>query len=123
MRQYQWQDRFSIGVDVIDQAHHRLFLIVQKIMDLYVERHEDKFACIEGIKYFKAYALKHFAEEEAYMRKIGYPGYQAHKKIHDRMRWETLPELERLPSIPLERFLHSALHRRLHRVADRPYPH
>ncbi len=96
MRQYQWQDRFSIGVDVIDQAHHRLFLIVQKIMDLYVERHEDKFACIEGIKYFKAYALKHFAEEEAYMRKIGYPGYQAHKKIHDRMRWETLPELERL---------------------------
>lgn len=96
MQQIQWQDRFSLGVEPIDQAHRRLFFIVQKIMDLYIERHEDKFACVEGIKYFKAYALKHFAEEEAYMRQIGYPGYPAHKKIHDRMRWETLPELERL---------------------------
>ena len=96
MRQIQWQDRFNIGVEVIDQAHCRIFAIVQKIMDVYVERHEDKFACVEGIKYFKAYALKHFAEEEAYMRKIGYPRYLAHKKIHDRMKFETLPELDRL---------------------------
>ncbi len=96
MLQFQWRDRFSIGVEMIDQAHRRLFSIVQKMMDLYVERHENKFACVEGIKYFKAYTLKHFAEEEAYMRKIGYSGYLAHKKIHDRMRYETLPELERL---------------------------
>lgn len=96
MQQLQWQERFNIGVEMIDQAHRRLFSIVQKMMALYVERHEDKFACVEGIKYFKAYALKHFAEEEAYMRKIGYTGYLAHKKIHDRMRYETLPELERL---------------------------
>lgn len=96
MQQIQWRDRFNIGVEVIDQAHRRLFVIVQKMMDLYVEKHEDKFACVEGIKYFKSYALKHFAEEEAYMRKIGYPGYLAHKKLHDRMKWETLPKLERL---------------------------
>lgn len=96
MQQIQWRDRFNIGVEIIDQAHRGLFSIVQKIMDLYVERHQEKFACVEGIKYFKAYTLKHFAEEEAYMRKIGYPGYSAHKKIHDKMRYETLPELERL---------------------------
>ncbi|MCI8761933.1 MAG: hypothetical protein HFF28_03665 [Oscillospiraceae bacterium] len=95
MRQIQWQDRFSVGVDAIDQAHHRLFAIVEKITQLYVERHESKFACVEGIKYFKAYALKHFAEEEDYMRAAGYPGYRAHKRLHDRMRWETLPALER----------------------------
>lgn len=96
MRQIQWQDRFNIGVEIVDQAHRRLFSIVQKMMDLYVEKHENRFACVEGIKYFKAYALKHFAEEEAYMREIGYPGYPAHKRIHDRMRYETIPELERL---------------------------
>ena len=96
MQQIQWWDRFNIGVEVIDQAHRRLFSIVQKIMNLYVEKHEDKFACVEGIKYFKAYALQHFAEEEEYMRKIGYTGYAAHKMMHDRMRYETLPELERL---------------------------
>lgn len=95
MQQIQWQDRFNIGVETVDHAHRNLFAIVQKIMELYVERHEDKFACVEGIKYFKAYALKHFAEEEAYMKEIGYPGYRAHKRLHDRMRWETLPALER----------------------------
>lgn len=96
MRQIQWQDRFNIGVRQIDQAHQQLFSIVQKMMDLYVERHEDKFACVEGIKFFKAYAFRHFAEEEDYMREIGYPDYLSHKKIHDKMRYETLPELERL---------------------------
>lgn len=96
MQQIQWRDQFNIGVEMIDQAHHRLFSIVQKMMDLYVEKRENKFACVEGLKYFKAYALKHFAEEEAYMREIGYTGYSVHKKIHDKMRYETLPELERL---------------------------
>lgn len=96
MQRIQWQDRFNLGVEVIDQAHRRLFSIVQKIMDLYVERHENKFACVEGIKYFKSYALRHFAEEEAFMRRIGYPGYLDHKRLHDRMKLETLPELERL---------------------------
>ena len=95
MQQLHWQDRFNIGVEIVDQAHRRLFAIVEKVMDLYVEKHENKFACIEGIKYFKAYAIKHFAEEEAYMREIGYDGYLSHKRIHDRMKRETLPELER----------------------------
>ena len=95
MQQLQWQDRFNIGVEIVDQAHRRLFSIVQKIMELYVEKHEDKFACVEGIKYFKAYAIKHFAEEEAYMRKAGYSGYLAHKRLHDKMKRETLPSLER----------------------------
>ncbi len=95
MQQIQWQDRFNIGVEIVDRAHQRLFSIVQKILELYVERHEDQFACVEGIKYFKAYAIKHFAEEEAYMQSIGYPGYLAHKRIHDRMKRQTLPALER----------------------------
>ena len=95
MQQTQWQDRFNIGVEVIDQAHRRLFSIVEKIMDLYVQKHEDKFACVEGIKYFKAYAAKHFAEEEAYMRAVRYPGYLAHKRLHDKMKRETLPALEK----------------------------
>ena len=47
------------------------------------------------MKYFKAYALKHFAEEETYMRQIGYSGCLTHKRLHDRMRRETLPALER----------------------------
>lgn len=95
MQKIEWQDQFEIGVESIDQAHRRLFSIVQKITALYLEEKKGKFVCVEGIKYFKAYALQHFTEEEVYMRRIGYPGYRAHKRIHDRMRYETLPEMER----------------------------
>ena len=49
MRQIEWQDRFNIGVDIVDQAHQRLFAIVQKIMDLYIEKHEDKFAAYKPL--------------------------------------------------------------------------
>ena len=112
MQQIQWQDRFNIGVEIVDQAHHKLFSIVGKIMELYVEQHKSKFACVEGIKYFNAYALKHFAEEEAYMREIGYPGYLAHKRLHDRMRRETLPALNRNSTariFPLKRYSTSSV--------------
>mgnify|MGYP007025295925 CR=1 FL=1 len=30
----------------------------------------------------------------AYMREIRYPGYLVHKRLHDRMKRETLPALE-----------------------------
>lgn len=95
MQQFHWQERFSIGVEIVDEAHRQLFSIVEKILELYIQKHEDKFACVEGIKYFKAYAIRHFAQEEAYMREIGYDGYLPHKRIHDRMKRETLPALER----------------------------
>lgn len=34
--------------------------------------------------------MKHFSEEEAYMRSVGYRGYEEHKRVHDRFRERTL---------------------------------
>lgn len=90
----KWNDRFCIGVDSIDRAHQRLFSIVGKLLDLNEDTAKQQHACREGIKYFKNYALKHFADEEAYMQSIGYSGYAMHKNLHDNMRDETLPALE-----------------------------
>lgn len=91
-----WDDSFSIGVEIIDLAHQRLLSIVRKMIGLAhdTEQEKKRWACEEGIKYFKSYCMKHFAEEEAYMRSIGYDGYDAHKLIHDEMRDTTLPALE-----------------------------
>lgn len=94
LRIIQWQDRFNLDVEAIDTAHQQLFSIVNKITDLVQRKRGEKFACIEGIKYFKSYALRHFKEEEAFMREIGYPGYPAHKHLHDQLRDETIPALE-----------------------------
>lgn len=91
-----WDDSFSIGVEIIDLAHQRLLSIVRKMIGLAhdTEQEKKRWACEEGIKYFKSYCIKHFTEEEAYMRSISYDDYDAHKLIHDEMRDTTLPALE-----------------------------
>lgn len=91
----KWNDRFNLGVAVIDKAHQRLFSIVQKMIDLNENEKDRQWICEEGIKYFKNYAGKHFAEEEAYMQSINYSGYEAHKRVHDDMKNKTLPALEK----------------------------
>ncbi len=93
-KEIKWNNRFNLGVDVIDQAHQRLFSIVSRLLDLNKDTEKQQHACREGIKYFKSYAIKHFAEEERYMQSINYPGYDMHKKLHDNLKNNTLPALE-----------------------------
>ena len=73
-KEIKWNKRFDIGVDSIDKAHRKLFSIVHKLSCLNENENNGPWACAEGIKYFKNYAITHFAEEEAYMKSIGYKG-------------------------------------------------
>ena len=91
----KWNERFNIGVEVIDKAHQRLFSIVRRLLDLIDDEESGQWACAEVIKYFKTYTIKHFAEEEEYMRSIDYSGYDMHKRLHDNLRNNTLPALEK----------------------------
>ena len=90
----KWNDRFNIGVELIDSAHKRLFVLVGELISLNEDEAKQQDACREGIRYFNNYAMKHFTEEEAYMRSIGYAGYAMHKSLHDSLRDDTLPTLE-----------------------------
>lgn len=95
MKTVEWNDRFNIGVEVVDKAHQRLFSIVGKLISLNEDPDKQQHACREGIKYFKSYTLKHFAEEEAYMQSINYERYQLHKSLHDDLRDHTLTALDK----------------------------
>ena len=91
----QWSDRYKVGVEYIDHAHQELFTIVQRLHKLVSEAGQDKWACEQAIKYLKNYTLKHFAEEEAYMASIGYPGLADQQMEHAKMRDQVLPRLEK----------------------------
>ncbi len=93
---FAWNDRFNVGVDVIDSAHQRLFTIVRRLIKNTSagDYEKNKKTCIEVVKYLKQYTVQHFAEEEAFQKKIGYSGYTNHKRIHDNMREITIPSLE-----------------------------
>ena len=94
-KEAEWNNRFNIGVDSIDNAHRKLFSIVRKLINLSRNENNGKWACAEGIKYFKSYAIEHFTDEENYMKSISYQGYEQHKSLHDDMRYKTIPALEK----------------------------
>ena len=62
MEEIKWNDQFNLGVEIIDRAHQKLFSIVNKLVALSEDPVKQPYACREGIKYFKGYTLKHFAE-------------------------------------------------------------
>lgn len=92
--QLEWQDRFNIGVEVIDREHRKLFSILRKLLANRNKDERSKWVCQEGIKYFKEHAMKHFEDEEKYMRSVNYAGYDTHKHLHENFRKNTLPALE-----------------------------
>ena len=92
--QFEWRDEYSIGVDAIDKEHQRLFKIINKLFTFREEEKDSQWTCQEGIKYFRSHAMKHFADEEAYMASIGYEGLEEHRRIHRGFREHTLPALE-----------------------------
>ncbi len=95
MEQAVWDEKFNIGVEVIDKAHAKLFRIVKKLLDISEDAKANQHAYKEGIKYLETYTMKHFSEEEAYMRSIRYGAYGQHKRIHDNFRDKTLISLKR----------------------------
>ncbi len=94
-KEAEWNKRFNIGVDSIDNAHRKLFSIVCRLIHLSRDEKNGRWACAEGIKFLKNYTIEHFTDEEAYMQSIGYSGYEIHKRLHDDMRYQTIPALER----------------------------
>lgn len=89
-----WEDRFNIGVEIIDKEHKKLFRIINRLFEFSEEKDKSLWVCQEGIKYFKGHALKHFAEEENYMESISYDDLEMHKRLHQDFRQNILPALE-----------------------------
>lgn len=93
--QLVWEERFNIGVDFIDNEHMKLFKIINKLFTFSENKNKSSWVCQEGVKYFKDHALKHFADEEAYMASISYKELETHKRLHEDFRLNILPALEK----------------------------
>ena len=87
-------DKFKTGIDIIDEEHQMLFNIIGKIHKaIDVELVHDKFDLILDIlDELKEYTCVHFADEENYMREIGYEGLAQQELLHQKFI-ETLEDL------------------------------
>jgi hemerythrin len=78
-----------MGIDELDQDHKRLLRVAEVIAERMDDPETDPtkwpFLVREGLKYMEGYYATHIHREEAYMQKIDYPHYEAHKVVHDEL--------------------------------------
>lgn len=80
-----WKDKYELGVERIDTQHKELFQRVDAFMHTLrsTASWEDKVQKVnETLDFMKSYVVEHFADEEAYMRRISYPDFLIHQKLH-----------------------------------------
>lgn len=81
---FDWKDEYSIGIELIDKQHRRLFEIGKRIIDLAEAQdgfdHYDEI--VEVIQELKEYTVYHFGYEEELMAKFKYENYEKHKFEH-----------------------------------------
>ncbi len=77
----QWNDRFRVGQEQIDQQHQYLFKLINAL-DRKIEAGADRQDSLQTIDALVDYALQHFADEESLMQQINFPGITAHRWCH-----------------------------------------
>ncbi len=85
----EWEDKYSVGISMIDEEHKKLIGILNKA--IFAKEHNDNPEEIkEVLREMTKYALTHFATEETYMNEFNYPEYQDHKEEHRDFSIETI---------------------------------
>ncbi len=82
MEYIKWTDKLSVGVELFDNEHKRLFELVNNLNQLIVVA--DKGAALEkALTGLIDYTKYHFKSEEQIMKKYEYPGYENQKAEHE----------------------------------------
>ena len=80
----EFTDDYLTGIEIVDLEHQQLFCIVERAYQLV--KSNDVITCYDEllsiIHELTDYTVTHFADEEAYMEKIGYEGLAAQKNAH-----------------------------------------
>jgi len=74
---FVWNEKYSIGNDVIDSQHKRLFELGNELFN--ANYSDGKKILMELFKYTRY----HFDAEETIMRTNNYSGLKAHQKLHE----------------------------------------
>ncbi len=79
-----WRDSYTIGEENIDAQHQRLVALINALHEK-IEELQPQAVVDKALIYLIKYAEEHFRDEEHFMKKIGYPEYETHKKEHERL--------------------------------------
>ena len=81
----EWTQDLSVGVEEIDSQHKELISRVNSFFDAMKNGGSDK-RVFEMLDFLESYVASHFKDEEALQARYNYPGYAAHKKLHEEFK-------------------------------------
>jgi hemerythrin len=73
------------GIKLIDLRHKRLFETVNRLLDA-CDQGRGQEELSKSLAFLINYTVKHFSEEEALQQQYGYPGLEAHRRIHENFK-------------------------------------
>lgn len=84
MNIFKWDNSLGTGFDEVDLQHKKLIQIIEDVHAA-MEAPAPKYALgmAKVLKQLTDYTQYHFTEEEAFMRRWNYPGFEQHKTEHD----------------------------------------
>lgn len=82
---FQWDaSKYGINVSAMDYEHEILIGHMNAVHSLHVAQ-AGRTAIGAALEKLAAYTRKHFADEEAYMARIGFPGLRLHAGVHKQL--------------------------------------
>ncbi len=79
-----WNARYNTGIQIVDEQHQELFQIVDRLRRM-VQDGADRAGIEALLEVLVACTERHFATEEAFMAKVGYPDLGSHLDEHASM--------------------------------------
>ncbi|NPB07057.1 MAG: hemerythrin family protein [Aquificae bacterium] len=93
----QWGPELELGIPEIDEQHRRLVEMLNEFYRELEEGHKHE-AARRFFEELEQYVNEHFTYEEAFMRKIGFPELERHRKTHELFKKLVKEELKRYES-------------------------
>ena len=81
MAYIEWEDSFSVGVEIFDNEHKKLIEIINRLHLALLMKETDA-VMGKTLKDLIDYTITHFAHEEDNMSKTTYPDFFKHKKLN-----------------------------------------
>ncbi len=79
-----WSPKYTVNHPVMDEHHHALFKLIDRLSEAIFEKKENEFIG-ELLNSLIEYTKMHFAAEEKLMLQVNYPGLLQHKEAHEKM--------------------------------------
>ena len=93
MSELVWDQKYSVGVKILDQQHQSLFELINEISNIKDDNLNGRQHVGKVFVVLSNYVNEHFETEEELFEKTQYPGYERHKADHDLFR-EKVAELK-----------------------------